>query len=147
MLGLGPAVRVGVARDVDVGVRSTLLYVDVKYQFQRDPQDSAFDLGVSYLPEIDGGDSPDRYKDFGLYPMAPFSAAHYFYGVRVVYVRQVEENRVSNYLMPGHCRAVSRQAASLHTGSRPLLRCGPDPENKPFAFGLGFGLEYKFGER
>ena len=150
MLDLGPAVRVGIANGIDVGIRPTLLYADVRYQFQKGPLDGAFDFGVSYFPPTDVGfDSQDIIQDFGLYPMVLFSATHYFYGARVVYVRQVRQSRVSNYLMPGGIVGLSVGRRFRFLPSIGLYYCAPsDSANKlPLTFGLGFGLEYEFGRR
>jgi len=148
MIDLGPAVRVGVAKDVDVGVRPTLLYADAKYQFLRGPLDGAFDLGVSYWPttNVDMW-STDYYQDFGVYPMVLFSGAHYFYGARLVYIRQVHNDRVSNLLMPGAIAGLSVGNRFRFLPAVGLYYCTPDHWNRKqtFAFGFGFGLEYEFG--
>ena len=145
MFDMGPAVRVGIARNIDVGVRPTLLYADVKYQFLRGPQDGAFDLGVSYWPKtnIDWMLGMDYIQDFGLYPMVVFSAAHYFYGARLIYIRQVRNDRVSNYLMPGAIVGLSVGRGFRFLPAAGLYYCAPDGRSRerPLAFGIGFGLE------
>jgi hypothetical protein len=150
MLDFGPAVRVSVAKNLDVGVRPMLLYADVKYQFLRGPQDGAFDLGVSYLPTTNADIfGMDYFQDFGLYPMVLFSAAHYFYGARLVYIRQVHNDRVSNLLMPGAIAGLSVGRRLRFVPAVGLYYCAPDhwTRKQALAYGVGFGLEYEFGKR
>ncbi|MCX6841803.1 MAG: hypothetical protein NTX53_05935 [candidate division WOR-3 bacterium] len=150
MIGLGPSVRVGIANDIDMGVRPALLYADIKYQFLKGPQDGAFDFGVSYFPTANTGwEYPDRFQEFGLYPMVLFSTAHYFYGARVVYIRQNREGTVSNYLMPGGIVGLSVGRRLRFLPEIGLYYCAVSGPYKrlPFAFGLGLGLEYEFGKQ
>ena len=133
-----------------MGIRPTLLYADIRYQFQKGPKDGAFDLGVSCFPRTDAGwDSSDPIQDFGLYPMVLFSAAHYFYGARAVYIRQVRGRTVSNYLMPGGIIGLSVGRRFRFLPEICLYYCAASSpkSNLPFAFGLGFGLEYEFGKQ
>jgi len=144
MFDMGPAVRVGIAKNIDVGVRPTLLYADVKYRFLRGPQDGAFDLGVSYWPKTNTDwMGMDYNQDFGLYPMVLFSAAHYFYGARLIYIRHVRNDRVSNYLMPGVIVGLSIGRGFRFLPAAGLYYCAPDhwTRTRPYAFGIGFGLE------
>ena len=150
MLDLGPAVRVGIAKNVDVGLRPTLLYADVKYQFRKGPLDGAFDLGVSYWPTTNADPfGMDYIQEFGLYPMVLFSRAHYFYGARAVCVRQVRNDRVSILLMPGAIAGLSIGNRFRFLPSIGVYYCAPDHWTRtlPLAYGLGFGLEYEFGKR
>jgi hypothetical protein len=148
MFDLGPAVRVGIGKNVDIGLRPTLLYADVKYQFRKGSPDGAFDLGVSYWPTTNADMfGMDMHQDFGLYPMALFSADHYFYGARVVCVRQVRNDRVSLLLMPGVIAGLSIGSRFRFLPAFGLYYCTPShwTIKLPLAFGLGFGLEYEFG--
>lgn len=148
MVDLGPAVRIGVAKDVDVGVRPTLLYADVKYQFLRGGLDGALDFGFSYWPPTSVGfDYSHKYQEFGLYPMVLFSTAHYFYGARIAYLRQSEDNRVSNFLLPGGVVGLSIGRRFRFIPTIGLYLAAPNPGLKTFAFGLGFGLEYELGRQ
>jgi len=81
--------------------------------------------------------------------MVLFSAAHHFYGVRAVYIRQVRGRTVSNYLMPGGIigLSVGRRLRFLPEICLYYCAASSPKSNLPLAFGLGFGLEYEFGKQ
>lgn len=149
----GPAVRIGIARNVDIGLRPMLFSADVKYQFLRGPTDGAFDLGVSYAPtfvapgDVPGDDQPDRFQAAGLYPMVLFSGEDYFYGARFMCIREVVQGRVTTYLiMPGVVAGLSIGGRFRFTPEIGAYYCRRKATtNLPFAFGFGFGLQYEIG--
>ena len=150
-----PAVRIGIARNFDIGLRPLVFYADVKYQFLRGRMDGALDLGVSYAPtfvapgDVPGVDYADRFQATGLYPMVLFSGENYFYGARLMCIREVVNDGhwpTSYVILPGVVAGLSLggrfrfipevDAYYLHPRSRYSL---------PFALGVGFGFQYDFG--
>ena len=150
MLDLGPVVRVGLGKDIDLGVRPTLLYADVKYQFRKGPWSAAFDFGVSYLPPANAGwDYPNIFEDLGLYPALLFSSGPWTYGARVIYLRQVEDGHATTFLMPGVVAGLSIGRRFRFVPGIGLYFCSTSEPGDalPLAFGLGFGFEYELGRQ
>jgi hypothetical protein len=149
-LDLGPTVRVGIVRDLDVGLRPASLCGDIKYQFLHGPLAGALDLEVSRFPRTNiyfFGDGTDYVENIGFYPTVLFSGNHYFCGLRVICLRQIEEGQLSTPVLPG-------VVAGLSVGRRfrfvPEVCCYYNPGSRGkagAAVGGGFAFQYTFGKQ
>jgi hypothetical protein len=158
MIDLGYEVRIGVVRNLDVGMRPLLLAADIKYQFLRGGMDGAFDLGVSYLPTVNLGiEYENTNAAFGLYPMVMFSHQRglftYSYGARLIYHQRsyttggfFGRSWSGHFLMPGAVLglAIGRPSGKVRFSPEvSCYYCPPEGESRglPLAFGGGFALQ------